>query len=42
MRFTLYLAAAAFLAATGSRAGEFTEKNVRFVDYPGFPEAHST
>ena len=42
MRFTLYLTAAAFLAVTGSRAGEFTEKNVRFVDYPGFPEAHST
>lgn len=41
MRLVLCLAAMAFLAP-GSHAGEVTEKNLRFLNYPGFPEAHST
>jgi hypothetical protein len=42
MRFALYLTAAAFLVAASSRAGEVTGRNVRFLEYPGFPEADST
>ena len=42
MQLALYLTAAAFLVATGSRAGDLTDNSVRFLNYPGFPEAHST
>ncbi len=30
------------LASLGAVPGAISEKNLRFVDYPGFPEAHST
>ncbi len=42
MRLALYLTAAAFMGASGSWAGDLTGENVRFLSYPGFPEAHST
>ncbi len=38
----LLLTASVFLGFSASGAGPITEKNVRFVDYPGFPDAHST
>ena len=30
------------LACCGAAAAEIGDKNIRFVEYPGFPEAHST
>jgi len=36
------LASAFLLAWAVSVAAEITERNIRYVEYPGFPEAHST
>lgn len=41
MRKWLFRSALMLLAVAAS-ASEITERNVRFVEYPGFPEAHST
>ena len=30
------------LAATGSLCGQISADNIRFIEYPGFPDAHST
>jgi hypothetical protein len=37
----LFTSVLIFLAAAAA-AAETTERNIRFVEYPGFPEAHST
>lgn len=40
--FLLLTAICLGLACSASKAAEITDKHIRFVDYPDFPDAHST
>jgi hypothetical protein len=40
--FLLLTAICLGLACSASKAAEISDKNIRFVDYPDFPDAHST